>query len=50
MTFRLICQQCGEPVFEERVVEEIQHLLMRFDESMERICPEKDTTSERGGW
>ena len=34
-----ICQQCGEPIFEERVVEAIQHLLMRLDESMERVCP-----------
>jgi YgiT-type zinc finger domain-containing protein len=33
-----ICQQCGEPVFEERVVEAIQHLLMRLDEGMERVC------------
>jgi YgiT-type zinc finger domain-containing protein len=31
------CQQCGEPVFEERVVEAIQHLLMTLDEGMERI-------------
>jgi YgiT-type zinc finger domain-containing protein len=34
-----ICQQCGEPIFEERVVEAIQHLLMRLDKSMERVCP-----------
>jgi YgiT-type zinc finger domain-containing protein len=32
-----ICQQCGEPVFEERVVAAIQQLLMRLDESMERV-------------
>ena len=30
-----ICQQCGEPVFEERVVEAIQQLLMTLDEGME---------------
>jgi YgiT-type zinc finger domain-containing protein len=30
-----ICQQCGGPVFEERVVEAIQHLLMTLDEGME---------------
>jgi YgiT-type zinc finger domain-containing protein len=31
------CQQCGKPVFEERVVEEIQHLLTTLDEGLERI-------------
>ena len=30
-----ICQQCGESVFEERVVEAIQQLLMTLDEGME---------------
>jgi YgiT-type zinc finger domain-containing protein len=34
-----ICQRCGEPIFEDRVVEAIQHLLMRLDESIERVCP-----------
>jgi YgiT-type zinc finger domain-containing protein len=34
-----ICQQCGEPIFEERVVEAIEYLLMRLDESIERLCP-----------
>jgi hypothetical protein len=33
----LICRQCGEPVFEETVVEALQHLLITLDESLERI-------------
>ena len=32
-----ICQQCGEPVFEERVVEAIQQLLITLDEGMELV-------------
>jgi YgiT-type zinc finger domain-containing protein len=32
-----ICQQCGEPIFEERVVEAIQQLLMTLDEGMELV-------------
>jgi YgiT-type zinc finger domain-containing protein len=32
-----MCQQCGEPVFEEKVVEAIQHMLMTLDEAMERV-------------
>jgi hypothetical protein len=31
------CQQCGEAVFQERVIEAIQHLLMTLDEAMERV-------------
>jgi YgiT-type zinc finger domain-containing protein len=31
------CQQCGQPVFEERILEAIQHLLMTLDEGMERV-------------
>ena len=31
------CQQCGEPVFEERVVEAIQQLLRTLDEGMELV-------------
>ena len=30
-----ICQQCGKPVFEQRVVEAIQQLLMTLDEGIE---------------
>ena len=30
-----ICQQCGESVFEERVVEAIQQLLTTLDDGME---------------
>jgi hypothetical protein len=31
------CQQCGEPVFEERVVEAIQQFLMTLDEGIELV-------------
>jgi YgiT-type zinc finger domain-containing protein len=31
------CQHCGEPVFEERVIEGIQQLLMTLDEGMELV-------------
>ena len=43
-----ICQQCGRPVFEERVVEAIQFLLMRLDESMEQLCPEEGLNLGQG--
>lgn len=32
-----VCQQCGEPVFEEKVVEAIQHLLTALDEGVELV-------------
>jgi len=32
-----VCQQCGEPVLEEKTVEAIQHLLMTVDGGMERV-------------
>jgi YgiT-type zinc finger domain-containing protein len=32
-----VCQQHGTPVFEEKTVEAIQHLLMTLDGDMERV-------------
>jgi YgiT-type zinc finger domain-containing protein len=42
------CQQCGEPVLEERVVEAIQQLLMTLDEGMELVS-DWGTTPPRPG-
>ena len=33
-----VCTQCGEPYFEEREVESIQHLLVQVDEQMARLA------------
>jgi YgiT-type zinc finger domain-containing protein len=32
-----VCQQCGEPVFEEKAVESIQHMLLTIDEKVELV-------------
>jgi YgiT-type zinc finger domain-containing protein len=32
-----VCQQCGEPVFEETTVEVIQRLLMTVDEGVQLV-------------
>lgn len=42
------CQQCGEPVFEERVVEAIQQLLMTLGEDMELVSHWRTTLPQPG--
>ena len=32
-----VCQQCGEPVFEEKAVEAIQRMLLVLDEEVELV-------------
>jgi YgiT-type zinc finger domain-containing protein len=32
-----VCQQCGEPVFEERAVEAIQRLLKTIDKTVQSV-------------
>ena len=43
-----ICQRCGDPVFEERVVAAIQQLLMTLDEGMELVSQRIATQPQPG--